>query len=378
MQVKNWRFRLTQMRGNKDNIKGGRGCPDTYRIGYGMDILVTDSENIDYIGRNVDKLQMIFHPEISPTGKIDYSLFWKEKAAKPYMLIIDRNIFSSLIKLCSEGTLTDRKELLQIAFLMVWSRINDVPISSGGAVMEYATSEKSQNIALEEIGKFRKIIDYYPTQMWFELALGLSESIPVCDFSNTEAFDITAQYAEGSDDFLMALVYTVQIVLLYRDNSLTGNEKLLKLFEWVYDNVFVSEDILTYAVLLFTNQSDIKAPKNANSNQYDKVIRGCKNQAWDLAYLMTCGRLHYHKDSYDEDFIFATGDYLLKRILINRYGPNGLMGLMYTVLNRRDFDRIVNYIEDKRKKRAVPEFDVAYYNRLLEEEKMELKSKIGI
>ena len=36
------------------------------------------------------------------------------------------------------------------------------------------------------------------------------------------------------------------------------------------------------------------------------------------------------------------------------------------------------HIEDKRKKRAVPEFDVAYYNRLLEEEKMELKLKLKI
>ncbi len=72
--------------------------------------------------------------------------------------------------------------------------------------------------------------------------------------------------------------------------------------------MLVSEYILTYAALLFTSQERIKAPKNARSNNIDRVIEGCKNQAWDIAYLTNWSVWYSNTDEYAEEMLFATND----------------------------------------------------------------------
>ena len=102
------------------------------------------------------------------------------------------------------------------------------------------------------------------------------------------------------------------------------------------DHLLISEYLLVYIVMLFTNQENIKAPKHANTNDIEKIVAGCENQAWDIAYLTNWSTLYSNTDDYDEEFLFATNDVLLKRIFISKNGPHGLNGLLFEAFPKKE------------------------------------------
>ena len=266
-------------------------------------VLIMDIEDQEDVWKVVEKCQLIFHPEIAPNGVFDKEKFWRKKARKPFMLVLDRNLFSALIHICEKGKLKDEKEQQLIGFIMTWAAMNGVNISSGNAVMEYATSVSDLEQAEIEIGKFLKIIDSYPAQMWFSLASGERESLPVCNFDGIKAENITAQYSEGCDSFMNALAATIHMVVLFRDRNISKYDKTMHFFEWVYDYSQVSNDVLTYAILMLTNQEGVKAPKGANKEKYEDVLKGCENQTWDLSYIMNIKRLNHKKCPLDNETV---------------------------------------------------------------------------
>ena len=54
--------------------------------------LIVDGEDMSYLWNTVQQQQIVFHPDISPAGKIDTQKFFQSKAKKPYILFLDRNI----------------------------------------------------------------------------------------------------------------------------------------------------------------------------------------------------------------------------------------------------------------------------------------------
>lgn len=66
------------------------------------DILIIDEEDLNFVWETVQQQQMIFHPQIAPEGKFDFQKFFASKSKKPFILFIDRNIFSSLLELCEK------------------------------------------------------------------------------------------------------------------------------------------------------------------------------------------------------------------------------------------------------------------------------------
>lgn len=332
-------------------------------------VLIMNIEDQEDVWKVVEKCQLIFHPEIAPNGVFDKEKFWRKKARKPFMLVLDRNLFSALIHICEKGKLKDEKEQQLIGFIMTWAAMNGVNISSGNAVMEYATSVSNQEQAEIEIGKFLKIIDFYPVQMWFSLASGERESLPVCNFDGIKAENITAQYSEGCDSFMNALAATIHMVVLFRDRNISKYDKMMHFFEWVYDYSQVSNDVLTYAILMLTNQEGVKAPKGANKEKYEDVLKGCENQAWDLSYIMNIKRLHAHESEYAEDFLFATNDTLLKRIIVNANSEYSIDELLYTVFSQKEHDKLIEYLKGRMRNRSNPNYSIQYYKELVEKEK---------
>ncbi len=137
------------------------------------------------------------------------------------------------------------------------------------------------------------------------------------------------------------------------------------------DNLLVSEYLLVYAAMLFTGQENIRAPKNSNSTDMDKVVAGCKNQAWDITYLTNWSTLYSYPDEYEQEFLFATNDILLKRIFINKHGAYGLNGLLHEIFIQKDYDNITDCIEGRMKNRVKPNFGDdthAYFQTLIDEE----------
>jgi hypothetical protein len=294
---------------------------------------------------------------------------------KPFVLAIDRNILSSLLKFCEKGSLKDEEESQIIGIIMAWAQLNDIAISAGQALRERSTQTGSQEEGLIELQKFLEVFEYYPGQMWLQVARGTQSHIPPIVFSQSPAQNITVNYADGGDHYDMAVAALLHAVCLYRDKSMKAVDKLLSFFQWTYDHVLVGGYIWSYAILLFAETENIKAPKHANSKDIDKIIAGCENQAWDIAHLSTWSTLYANTEEYDFEFLFATNDILLKRIIINSHGPDELNGLLYEVFSQKEYDRICDYLEEKIRPRALPDFGSdsrAYFQALIDSEKKNL------
>lgn len=163
--------------------------------------------------------------------------------------------------------------------------MNDVHIGAGPAIQEYASMYGSQDEALAELSRFQSIFEYYPCQLWLRVAEEQMTEIPPMQYTNVKAENITARYDNGSDHFLMTYATMLHIVTLLRTRGMSPKERFMNLVGWSYDNLQIGQYILVYAAMLFTNQEHIKCPKGVMANDIDKIIKGCKNQVWDITYL---------------------------------------------------------------------------------------------
>lgn len=337
--------------------------------------LIVEDDDINFIWDTIQVQQIIFHPTIAPDGNIDIDKFFASKRKKPFVLFIDRNILSSFLKFCEAGSLKNKGESQLVGLIMTWAEMNDIAISAGLAIKERAFQLHSQNEGLVELQKFQEAFDAYPGQLWLQIAEGKITEIPPITYSNKPATDITVDYADGGDHYDMAVASLLRVVQLYRDKTLTAAEKVQMFFQWMCDHLLVGEYLLVYAAMLFTGQDGVKAPRHANSDDITKVVAGCENQAWDIAYLTNWSTLYSDTDRYPEEFFFATNDILLKRIFINKNGPYGYNGLLYNIFTQKEYNKLTDYIEEKMINRVKPDFGDdphAYFMRLIDEEKNRL------
>lgn len=337
--------------------------------------MVVEDDDINFIWDSIQKLQVVFHPTIAPDGNFDFNKFFESKRKKPFSLLIDRNILSSLLKLCESGSLRDKSESQIIGIIMAWAEMNMISVCAGMAVRERAFQLKSQEAGLVELQKFFEAHEAYPGQIWLLMAEGQITEIKPITYSNEPAENITADYADSGDHYDMAVASLLHMVRLYRNKTLTAAEKVKDFFQWMYDNILISEYLLVYSIMVFTGQEGAKAPKHANSDDIDKVVSGCENQAWDIAYLTNWSTLYSDTDKYDEEFLFATNDILLKRIFIMKNSQYGFNGLLFHAFSKKEYRQLVDYIEKKMKNRVKPDFGEnthAYFSLLIEEEKHQL------
>lgn len=106
--------------------------------------LIMNDEDMNFIWDTIQQIQVIFHPEIAPSGKFDFEKFFETKRNKPIILFVDRNILSGLLKFCEKGSLKDKGESQIVGLIMTWAEMNDIAISAGLAVQERATQTQSQ------------------------------------------------------------------------------------------------------------------------------------------------------------------------------------------------------------------------------------------
>lgn len=337
--------------------------------------LIVDDEDVNFLWETIQDLQIVFHPYIAPDGKFDLKKFFDSKRKKPFILFIDRNILSSLLRLCRDGSLNSKGETQIVGLIMAWAEMNDIAISAGLAVRELAAQLQCQEKGLIELQSFLEAFQKYPGQIWLKVAEGIITEIPPIVYSNNPAKNVTVDYTDGGDHYDMAVVSLLHAVRLYRNREMKPTDKVRKFFEWTYDNVLVGEYLLVYVAMLFTGQENIKAPKNANSNDIDKIIAGCENQAWDISYLTNWSTLYMHTEEYNEEFLFATNDVLLKRIFINKNGPDGLYGVFRAVFSEKECNQLWDFMKHKMTNRVKPDFGEdahSYFQKLIEEEKRQL------
>ena len=101
------------------------------------------------------------------------------------------------------------------------------------------------------------------------------------------------------------------------------------------------------------NYPNVKAPKSIDSS-YDKSIKGCRNQAWDMSYLAIMKNFQQNKDEYE--YFFATNDNNLKLIFMAcNFFENSWIDIIRDTLSKKDSNEILDFIEEKMKNRVIPD-----------------------
>lgn len=119
------------------------------------------------------KEKVIFHPRISPTGISNFQNY----GFRDFVLLIDRNICSSLLQLCKKGELPNPHVTRLIGCLMFWSIFNNISVTSGVALTEYLNTTNNRQAAGNELKIFQEIFNYYHPNVWLNLGLGREKAI---------------------------------------------------------------------------------------------------------------------------------------------------------------------------------------------------------
>lgn len=342
-----------------------------------MSFLILEENDIDEILKFINNEQLIFHPEHSSEGFLDYSKTRELAKKNNCQIILDRNLFTSLLKLSTDGFLKNSHEVNLISLFMVWTHILDINLNASLAIMENAYTYSNSINAKKELNHFKEIFSLIPTQLWLDLAKGNINSLPVNIIKNNIPVKNNLNYHTGNDFFKMCYASVLHIAQLYRNNDYSPVEKIKLFWDWNFDKLLISQYIDTYVVLLFSNQENIKAPKNSNSKDFERIKKGCVNQAWDFTYLSIWNNLHEKKSSSNDIYFFATADILLKRIFINCHNSKDLDSLISQCFPKKDANNLIDYYQKKIKNRIKPNFSKPtkeiYFSHLIETEEKNLK-----
>lgn len=235
----------------------------------------------------------------------------KNSDRKP-VLVLDRNIFTRLISVVSEGR-TKEGSTRDIAVLIAWAALNDIEILPYYALNEFADGMNDEETAQKEYSLFKRIYKDITLFEWIALALGLEE-----ENKTLLAFDENAEEAETvfcntSVDYLTnyaAMLHLSAILITEKDRF----DGFRKYFEWLYNNLKVSRYTEIYAGRLFAGGKEYKEPKKIHGKDYDRAIRGIQNQARDLSYLTQLSIDRWPINEYEP--ILVTDDRMLGDIFL--------------------------------------------------------------
>ena len=125
----------------------------------------------------------------------------------------------------------------------------------------------------------------------------------------------------------------IKIVELLKKESVTAIEKFIEFTNWYAEHLIIAESILFYAAV-FANVSNVAKPKKCKSNDYSEVVKGIKNQAWDLTYIIAWSTM-YSKENSDQCFMFATDDITQKVIIVNSILPGKLLSTLEAIFKTK-------------------------------------------
>lgn len=253
------------------------------------------------------KQKIIFHPQISPNGELDFSNFMGRK----YILILDRNILTKIIELCRVGRLGDKHIMRLIGSLMFWAVSNNVAVTSGFALNEYANHKQCDLEANNEKDIFKSIFDFYDPTIWLDLALEKRNSIPVAELT---ARSPIYEFNKKDDHYKMHYAEMMHAMSLYMQSEMSSEEKIIEFLKWNDENLLFCQYTIVYILLLFSNK--FKQDKRLLHPQYDSLLKKCRNQAWDLTYLSTWSTFYWNEMRGTTSYLFSTMDKELKRIFM--------------------------------------------------------------
>ena len=330
------------------------------------DFLSFEDNELSEIIALVNDAELFFHPEYSVDGRINYKDLFKLKS-KQNSVIFDRNIVSYLIEYTTNGILRDEKNMNLIALIMLYCNANFFQISIGFALQEYFSSTNKEEKIQEELDKFLTISEDYPSMIWKRVLYSNDKHIPKVDKIKNYKRKIE-DFTDKSGHQLMNECQMLVLARIYKKN-ISKKEKMIEFIKWNFENTLISKYTFTYAILLYGGHKEIKPPKNINSKDFEKVLKGCINQSWDLTYLSAWSTLYCGENKTDSTYFFVTNDYVLKLIFYATHSVDVLENLF----NRKDSIEIKELIKELQENRVNPNVEIDTLKKLLEKEKKELR-----
>lgn len=328
------------------------------------DFILLEDNELNEIFEAVNEAELFFHPTKAIDGRLNYKNFLSDKNK---CVIFDRNITSYLIEYTKNGILRDNYSMIIIALIMLFCGINNFQISVGFALQEYSSTQKDKSKIEDELNRFLTIIDNYQSMIWKNVLYSDNKQIPKLlkvnnynrnmDFINKGAHQLTHECE------MLALAR------IYKSNK-TRKEKIIEFIEWNYENTLICQYTIAYAILLLGEHNEVRPPKNINSKDFNKIINGCINQAWDLTYLSAWSTLYWNEDKSDNTYFFVTNDKLLKFIF---YITHSGINIVDELFNKKESREINNRMTYLRENRIKPNVEVDTLEKLLNEEKEKLK-----
>ena len=271
-----------------------------------------DENNI--LDNRLTELHWFYSPFYFMDSKVDSQKICKMRSiGREPVLVLDRNIFSRLINVVSKGK-TDEGSTKDIAFLIVWSVLNDVKILPYYALNEVAEGKNSEMAAQREYSIFKKIFTDITLLEWLTLASGLEEKNRTLVSEEENIEQIETRFYNTSIDYLSNYAARLHLssVLLSEKEQIA---KFKSFFEWFYSNLKVSRYTVVYVCRLLLGNNDYKEPKKIHGKDIVKAIKGCQNQARDLSYLTQLSIDRWPIEQYEP--ILITDDQMLGDIFVN-------------------------------------------------------------
>lgn len=274
-----------------------------------MDVIHVHENQLKAVTLFLVEKEILFHPTISPNGYPDFT----GRYGRENILIIDRNIMTKIVEFCRKGILKDIYILKLIGALLFWAEFNNIRITGGLALNEYATVKNINDDASLENNIFLKIFDQYSPQIWLDVFEGKIPSIDPIKIDNIKDYT----FAVENEHYLMHLSAMIYLFKLYLVNTIEPYQKVKLYLSWVDKNQLFCAYSVTYACMLFSNR--VKQPKLSLSDTFETKLKKCSNQAWDLSYLSFWSTLYWDEIDTQNNHLFATMDTDLKKIFINTH-----------------------------------------------------------
>lgn len=294
-----------------------------------MSILILKDSEIELLVQCINNMQIVYHSTYAPCGNFEIKDLFK-LSEKEIMVIVDNNIVSPICDLAKNGFLPNKFQQNKIALFITWVKFINATVTCGLGLIENDTAGLSNIPGEEKRNLFLHAINSIPAQIWKAVAFQEIEKIPqeYLIKSSTSSDEAKLFYYPDELHFLTNKAAVIKMVNLLRTDETNEPDKFISFMEWYADNLILADSIIMYAAMIFGNIPNISKPKNFGSNNFDKVVKGIKNQAWDITYLTHWSSFYYGENS-DICTMFATDDITLKFIIANIIPP----GSCFTNIN---------------------------------------------
>jgi len=265
----------------------------------------------------INDQQMCFHPEYAPDGQFSVkNIFELASQDKDITIIADNNLVSPICEIAKKGRLNNELRMQKVAMFVTWTKFIHARVTCGVSIFENDTAGLASVPGEEYRLAFLHALDNIPAQIWKEIAFGYRDCIPDV-FLYTGVVDEPKEYQFGDSLLLLSNeAAMVKIVQLIRNSELTAIDKFINFMNWYTDNLDIAESVVVYAAMVFANIPDVAPPKSAKVKDFQKVVKGIKNQTWDVTYV-TLWSMFYYRDEDGKCTMFATDDETQKRIVLN-------------------------------------------------------------